>query len=75
MCMLKAASAAITLAQQAVRSDAAARDPELKSCLTDMLIHLGVWRVETVALVHSQPAAAVIDDIDDGVEPTAIVGD
>jgi len=73
MCMLKAASAAITLAKEAVRSDAVVRDPELQRCLSDLLVHLGVWRVECVAMVHSRPAAADID-IDDGDEPTAIVG-
>ena len=77
MCMIKVANAAITLAQQAARSDAAAREPELLSCLTDLLVHLGVWRVQTTSLVHDQyaVAAAVAAAADDGVEPTAIVSD
>ncbi|HYH65636.1 MAG TPA: hypothetical protein VD866_13150 [Urbifossiella sp.] len=73
MCMLKAASAAITLAKEAVRSDAVVRDPELLRCLSDMLIHLGVWRAECVVMVHNRPAAAAAD-IEDADEPTAIVG-
>jgi hypothetical protein len=74
MCMIKVANAAITLAQQAARSEAAVREPELLSCLTDLLVHLGVWRVHTTALVHDQYAApAAVAAGDDGVEPTVIV--
>lgn len=79
MSMIKVANAAITLAQQAARSDAAAREPDLQSCLTDLLVHLGVWRVQCSALVHDRiaatPVPAAADEDDDGVEPTLIVGD
>ena len=78
MSMIKVANAAITLAQQAARSDAARREPELLSCLTDLLVHLGVWRTQTGAVAYDQMAAPAVtpvaDDHDGGVEPTAIVG-
>jgi hypothetical protein len=78
MSVLKVASVAINLAQQAARSDAAAREPLLQSCLNDLLVQLRLWRTESGFLVHSQaapdqrrPAA----DENDDAEPTAIVGD
>lgn len=69
MSVHKVASAAITLAQQAARSDAAAREPELHRCLTDLLVHLNVWKVQCVIPAYDHPALA-----DDVVEPTAVIG-
>lgn len=81
MSMNKVANAAMGLAQQAVRSDAARRDPELLTCLSDLLVHLAVWRNLTGAAAYDQlvaatvTATAVVEDDDECLEPTVIVGD
>ena len=76
MSVLKVASEAINLAQQAARSDAAAREPLLQSCLNDLLVQLRLWRTESGFLLHSQAAPALAypaaEDADDA-QPTAIV--
>lgn len=75
MSMLKVATTAISLAKQAASSDAAAREPELQSCLTDLLVHLGVWRTHTAAAFHEQyTVVSTAPAADDDVEPTLIVG-
>jgi hypothetical protein len=69
MSVLRITSAAILLAQQASRSAAAARDAELHGCLADLVVYLGVLKVQCAALVHETRPPG-----DDDVGPTAIVG-
>lgn len=69
MSVLRITSAAISLAQQASRSAAAARDAELHGCLADLMVHLGVLKAHIAAAAHETRPVG-----DDDVGPTAIVG-